>query len=296
MTSQRILCSSSNHSSHNLNNTHIFAFLHSASNPLHRISAASHIPMSFSKAFTPRNASFYISESPVGGYKYRPQSADRHIFARSTAIKICRSKEGRCQSFILTGRASHPNKRYDCRGVAGSRVYQNKSNHSCLPAPGQYHVDIKHIVTQAQIKKYLNTTNPKPRLPKTVQSARKHIPSSVHKRVTVPRLTNDRKKTWFPCGDAKLLKHPGPSTYNAEKKKVMRRSSSMLIGHAMRSVSMKKPIKEPYIAKPKRVNSKPRARRSRNDSYQKKASSEGWRISRQKSFDVHTWKNSFRDE
>merc|ERR1712096_530200 len=188
-------------------------------------------------------------------------------------------------------------KNYDCRGVAGSIVYQNKSNQSGIPAPGQYHATTKFIVTQAQMKKYLNTKSPMPRLPKTV-NRHKHIPSTVQQRITVPRLTNDRKKTWFPCGDKKLLKHPGPNAYRAEKQRIMRRSSSMLIGHAMRSVCSKKPIKEPLrvISKPKRVNSKPRCRKSRNDSYQNKTTNEDWRISRQKSFDVHTWKNSFRDE
>lgn len=149
----------------------------------------------FSRVFTPRNESFYRSDSPCPT-SYRPQTADQFIFRRTRSARMIESKGGRETCFILIGRASHPNTEYDCKGVAASRVLDNESNKGDLPAPGQYHAHSEHVVSKAQIKKYLNTQSPNTRRSKDVNH-RKYVPYTKHKRITVPRFVSGNKESSF---------------------------------------------------------------------------------------------------
>ena len=150
--------------------------------------------MSFARAMTPRNPSFYISDSPANKFKYQPQRADSYVYARTHSLKMIRSK-GRRQKFILVGKVSNSDATYDAQGVASSRVLENTSNRSALPSPGQYHANSRYIVSASQIKKYLNTTTPPLRRSKTVNERGRYVPPTVQHRVTVPRYTDKQKKT-----------------------------------------------------------------------------------------------------
>ena len=251
--------------------------------------------MSFGRALTPRNPSFYRSESPVQGFKYRPQSADSVIFPAARCTRIVPSKGGRSQSFILVGKASCTDKHYDCSGVAATRVLENTSNRGGFPAPCRYRPNTKSVVSRSQSTKYLNTITPdvKRQRSKSVHHSGTHIPFTKHKRATVPRFTRNRKQIWFPVGDAKLVKHPGPGTYNIRsgRDRDRKRAPSVKMSTAPRSVSVAGEIKQPLvvIAKSKAIQ----RRKTRNDPYHLKTRSD-WRISKSTSYDAGCWQNSFR--
>lgn len=253
--------------------------------------------MSFSRCQTPRNHSFYQSDSPHDAYKYRPQSANSTIYKRIQSATIIPSKGGRMQNFILIGDASCNDPNYDVAGVARYRCLQSESRKSCLPSPGQYNIKTKHIISRSQTRtqlkirrKSLGLKNPNEKH----VNPKRFIPSSTYKRYTVPKFTNGTKTIWSPCGDAQLQQHPGPGSYYPK----MQRSQSMttLKTSAKRAICTKETIKQPLVVTAKSI--KKQRRRSRNDKYQQNKKRSDWRITHKyftpHSFDRKSWNNSLR--